>query len=102
MTAKLEELKFTCFSKLADKNNTNKNIKYLDAQIKHIIDVYIKKMEKGDSWLLAKKPVGGHTCASCESYIGDLHDHNQYVPWNKLHPKEVERSYRVLHTNIDW
>ena len=53
-------------------------------------------MEKGDNWLLAKKPVGGHSCASCESYIGDLLDHNQHVPWNKMHhPKEIERSYRV-------
>lgn len=92
----MEELKFTCFTKLADKNNTNKNIKYLDTQIKHIIEVYIKKMEKGDNWLIAKKPIGGHSCASCESYIGDLHDHNQHVPWNKMHVKEVERSYRVL------
>lgn len=53
-------------------------------------------MEKGDNWLIAKKPIGGHSCASCESYIGDLNDHNQYVPWNKMHPNQNERSYRVI------
>jgi len=103
MLVKLEEFKFACFSKLADKNNTNKNIKYLDTQIKHIMDVYIKKMEKGDNWLLAKKPLGGHSCASCESYIGELHEHNQYLPWNKINQKEIERSYRVIICiKIDW
>ena len=71
-----------------------KNIRYLDSQIKHIMDVYIKKIEKGDNWLLAKKPMNGHTCASCEQYIGDLHDSNQHVAWNKI-PSNNDKIYRV-------
>ena len=82
--------------KYADKNETSKNIKYLDSQIKHISEVYIKKMEKGDNWLLASKPIGGYKCASCESYIGELNDNNQHLPWNKIPNRDPsERLYRV-------
>jgi len=80
--------------KFADKIDVNKNIRYLDTQIKHIMDVYIKKMEKGDNWLLAKKPLNGHTCASCEQYLGDLNEKNEYVPWNKI-PNQSDKIYRV-------
>ena len=90
---KLEELKQGSTKKFADKNEMGKNIRYLDSQVKHIMDVYIKKMEKGDNWLLAKKPINGHVCASCENYLGDLHDNNQFVPWNKV--THQDRIYRV-------
>jgi hypothetical protein len=79
--------------KFSDKIETTKNIRYLDAQIKHIMDVYIKKMEKGDNWLLAKKPMNGYTCASCEQYLGDLNDNSQYVPWNKIANDKIYRVY---------
>jgi hypothetical protein len=95
LLSKVEELKINSHRKFAEKNDTQKNIKYLDTQIKYIIDVYIKKMEKGDNWLLAKKPINGYNCASCEAYIGDLHDNNQYVPWNKYPNRENEKGYRV-------
>jgi len=96
LQGRMEELKLNSNKKFADKNETTKNIKYLDKQIKHIIEVYIKKMEKGDNWLIAKKPVNGHTCASCESYIGELPDSNQYVPWNKYPIRDPnEKAYRV-------
>jgi hypothetical protein len=95
LLSKMEELKINTARKFADKNDTQKNVKYLDSQIKYIIDVYIKKMEKGDNWLLAKKPVNGYNCASCESYIGDLHDNVQYVAWNKYPARENEKGYRV-------
>lgn len=72
----------------------SKNIRYLDTQIKHILDVYIKKMEKGDNWLIAKKPLNGYTCASCEQYLGDLHENNQYIPWNKI-TNQNDKIYRV-------
>jgi signal transduction histidine kinase len=101
LLAKMEELKINSARKFADKTDTQKNVKYLDTQIKYIIDVYIKKMEKGDNWLLAKKPVNGYNCASCESYIGDLHDNTQYVAWNKYPARENEKGYRVDIVNID-
>jgi hypothetical protein len=96
LITKIEEFRLQAGKKFADKSETSKNVKFLDSQIKHIIEVYIKKMEKGDNWLIAKKPVNGYTCASCESYIGDLHDKNEHVNWNKIHGKEHDKSYRVI------
>ena len=96
LLAKLEELRIACSRKFADKLETTKNIKYLDQQIKHITQVYIKKMEKGDNWLLAKKPLNGNLCASCESYIGELKDNNTYVPWNKYPMRDPnDKLYRL-------
>ncbi len=93
---KVEELKNGCQKKFADKNETAKNLKYLDGQIKHIIDLYMKKMEKGDNWLLAKKPIGAYSCASCEAYIGDLHENMQYIPWNKYPIRDPnDKLYRI-------
>ena len=61
-------------------------------------------MEKGDNWLLAKKPLGGNSCASCEAYIGDLHDNTQYVPWNKYPMRDPnDKLHRVIIlVNSDW
>ena len=82
---KLEELKLACFRKFADKQETAKSLKYLDIQIRQLMDNNNhKKMDKGDNWLLAKKPYGGFSCASCETYIGDLPENKEYIPWNKL------------------
>ncbi len=94
---KVEETKLVYGKKFADKAETSKNIKYLDTQLKHIIDSYLKKNEKGDNWLIAKKPVGGFACASCESYIGKLGDStNQHVSWNKYPQRDAnEKAYRV-------
>jgi len=96
LMTKMEELKTGLNRKFADKLETSKNFKYLDQQIKHIIDVYIKRMEKGDNWLLAKKPLEGFSCASCESYIGDLKENNVYIPWNKYPMRDPnDKLYRM-------
>ena len=80
----------------------NRGIKYLDQQIKNIIQVYIKKIDKGDSnWLLAKKPItNNNMCASCESFIGELKDSNDdnnlYIPWSKYPVKDTnDKLYRI-------
>ena len=95
INTKLEELKLLNTKKFADKIDTNRSMKYLDSQIKHIIDVYIKKTDKSDSWLIAKKPMGGYLCASCESYIGNLKNKESYMPWNKYPQREKDQNYRV-------
>lgn len=93
---KIEELKNACNKKFADKNETAKNLKYLDSQIKNILEIYIKNKDKGDNWLLAKKPFGGNSCASCEAYIGDLHENNQPIHWNKYPMRDPsDKLYRV-------
>ena len=33
---------------------------------------------------------GGHSCASCETYIGDIRTEQKYVNWNKFPRKEKE------------
>ena len=58
-------------------------------------------MDKGENWLLAKKPIDGFACASCEAYIGELHDNNQYIPWNKYPIRDLnEKLYRVICFNL--
>lgn len=54
-------------------------------------------MEKGDNWLLAKKPLGGTSCASCEAYIGDIKNTTEYLAWQKYPTRDVQDSkYRVI------
>ena len=92
---KIEEMKFLNIKRFADKIDTNKNLKYIEAQIKHIIDLYIKKKDIKEKWLLAKKPIGGYSCASCESFIGDLKNKESFVPWNQYPQREPEKNFRV-------
>ena len=92
---KIEELKISSSKKFADHYETSKTFKYLEQQIKYITQVFIKKMDKGDSWLLAKKPLNS-MCASCESYIGELKDTGTYIPWNKYPNKDPnDKLYRL-------
>ena len=92
---KLEELKLMSGKKFADKIDTGKTLKYLDTQIKYILDIINKKNDRNEKWLIAKKPIGGHACASCESYLGDLKENDDYVAWNKYPHREHDKNYRV-------
>ena len=92
---KLDEMKLLCLKKFADKIEMNKNFKYIDTQIKHLTSVIMKKNEKNESWLIAKKPIFGHICASCEAYIGELKEKEEYMAWNKYPHREKEKNYRL-------
>ncbi len=96
--SKIEEIKMNFLKKFADKTETVKNLKFLDTQLKFMMDTNTKK-EKGDNWLIAKRPVGGYECASCESYIGNLPNtqtNNQHVNWNKYPQRDTsDKAYRV-------
>ena len=92
---KIEELKLMSGKKFADKIDTQKTFKYLDSQIKYLTEVYVKKSDRNDNWLIAKKPIGGHACASCEAYIGDLKEKGDFVAWNKYPQRERDKNYRV-------
>ena len=94
--AKLEDAKLTLSKKFAERVETNKNIKFLDQQIKNIIQLYIKKNEKdSNNWLIAKKPLNSNLCASCDAFIGDLKENSNFVPWNKYPNREGEKLYRL-------
>lgn len=94
--ASLEENKFHAIRRFADKIDINKTIRYIETQIKQIIEMYTKKIENGDNWLLAKKPIGNYQCASCDSNIRDLSQKNDYLPWNK-YPMRDDKAYRMGH-----
>ncbi len=95
---KLEELKNACNKKFCDKNEIGKNLKFLDQQIKNLLEIYLKFKEKGEKWLLAKRPMDGHSCASCENYIGELNENNLPIHWKKYPMREQnEKLYRVFY-----
>ena len=71
------------------KSEINKNFKALELQIKQLYEYISKKDENSENWLLAKKPIGGFSCASCESYLGDLKENNEKVLWNQLPEREI-------------
>ena len=72
---KIENFKNLISNNFVDKKNLAKNLNYIKYQTKSIIEEN-KKSEKNNNWLLAKKPLNSHLCASCESYIGDLTPNN--------------------------
>ena len=95
LNLKYEELKVASNKKFAERIETTKNFKYLDTQIKNILQIYIKKEKRSENWLLAKKPIT-NLCASCEAYIGELKDNNSYQPWNKYPLKDPgDKAYRL-------
>ena len=99
LLGKIDELALACVKKFADKNETTNNFKYLEDQIKKILEMLSKKdsVNEAENWLLAKKPVNGYSCAACESYIGDLRDDtHKFIPWNKMPLRDPgDKLYRM-------
>ena len=97
LLVKIEELKVATAKKFAERIETTKNFKYLDQQIKNILQVYISKDGRTDNWLLAKRPLNSNLCASCEAYIGDLKDNSNFPPWNTRYPHkdQNDKYYRL-------
>ena len=85
----LDEFKDKTFKLFPRKSDINKNIKTLELQIRQMYEYLMKKDEHIDNWMLAKKPLGGFSCASCDNYIGDLKENNEKVLWNKLPDREI-------------
>ena len=56
-----------------------------------------KPSSEAETWLLAKKPINGYACASCESFIGDLReDAHKFIPWNKMPLRDPgDKLYRM-------
>ena len=92
----LEEQDSNAQKKYADKTELLKNIKNITNQIKMLMSKQDKNREPGDNCMLASKPITGYRCASCETYIGDLKNNTQYLPWNKFRIQDmVIKPYRV-------
>ena len=99
LLGKIEELALASVKKFADKNETTNNFKYLEDQIKKIFELLQSQRPSSDAetWLLAKKPINGYACASCESFIGDLReDSHKFIPWNKMPLRDPgDKLYRM-------
>ena len=54
-------------------------------------------INEANNWLLAKKPLGGYSCAACESNIPDLRDDShKFIPWNKMPLRDPgDKLYRM-------
>ena len=95
---KIEEL-FIKQNKKYENNFLALNI--LQEQFKKLLELLaLKEEEEKGNWLITKKPNGGHSCASCENYLGELkNDKNKFIHLNKLPFRERdsngEKFYRV-------
>lgn len=88
---KIEEL----FMQQNKKYNHNSSVvQILQDQFKKLLELLSRKEEEKESnnWMIRSKPINsGYSCASCETYIGDLkNDNNRYIHWNRL----PERDYK--------
>lgn len=100
---KVDEMRNVIAKTFAEKNEVNRHVKYLETQIKHVMDYAMNARGKTNAnvndtnWLIAKKPINGHLCASCEAYIGELNNSStSYVPWNKIPNKDTgDKLYRM-------
>ena len=90
----LYETKIKIAKNYIDKTELQKNIKFLDIRIKQLEESSSKENE---NWLLAKKPINGFLCASCEAYIGDLKSNDDIATWNRLADRKGKRNYRIGH-----
>ena len=92
-----DEFKGKLFKLCPKKSEITKAIKSMDLQIKNVYELIFKKEEKNENWLLAKKPLGGHICASCENYIGDLKETDEKVFWNQF--PEYNSNFKEVNVN---
>lgn len=94
LIGKIEEVKINFKKKFPLKIETDKTIKIIETQLKYIIDTYLRK-NKSESWLVAKKPLNGFECASCEHYLGELSTKNQHICYKYPMRDPSDAAYRV-------
>ena len=80
----IDEFKDKMFKLCPRKSEITKALKNMELQIRSLYDLIMKKEEKSETWMLAKKPIGCFTCASCENYIGELKENDEKVFWNQF------------------
>ena len=84
------------FLNLKNKNIDNSSILTLQTNFNKLLRLLAEK-EENENWLLAKKSIGGHSCASCENYLGLLKDDtDRYVHWKKM-PIKIKDKDNILH-----
>ena len=69
---------------LKNKDMDNSPLQTLQKNFRKLLKLLAEKEEK-ENWLMATKPIGGHSCASCDNYIGNLKDEtDRHIHWKKL------------------
>lgn len=82
--SRLDEATDNLAKKFADKQETRKALRHLDKLIRGLYEDSPEKRD-GDDALLARKPLGGWSCASCEKGLEKLIGRvAPYTPWNKM------------------
>ena len=83
--------------KYVDKKNIQKNMNSIKTQIKTIMTEISKEKEKEkiNTCMLSSKPVDGFKCASCDTYIGEIKESFQYLPWNKYPILDNNKPYNI-------
>lgn len=71
-------------SKFADKKDTRKAFKYIEALVRSANQTETTEKREGEDAMFARKPLGGWSCASCEKGLESLTGKIAYHPWNKL------------------
>ena len=72
------------FLTMKNRDIDNTSLKILQKNFKKLLKLLADKEEK-ENWLLAKKPIGNYSCASCENYLGNLKDDtDKHIHWKKL------------------
>ena len=72
------------FLTMKNKDIDNTSLQTLQKNFKKLLKLLADKEEK-ENWLLAKKPIGNYSCASCENYLGNLKDDtDKHIHWKKL------------------
>ena len=71
-----------------NKRDFSNKIKLVDNQIKYLVEAYMKYLEKGETWILAKNKLHTMNCASCEKAINNNEltknkEENQIIKANK-------------------
>ena len=80
---KIKELSDEFLKKFADKIETKRALKYLEKLIRD--NETIKVIPEGNDAMLARKPLGGWSCASCQKELERLMGKiAPYQPWNKM------------------
>ena len=90
---KTEEL----FMNMKNKNIDNNQIQILQKNFKKLVELLAEKEEK-ENFLNSKINAGGHTCASCEEYLGKLKDDSdRHIHWKRLplKIKENENKFKL-------
>ena len=69
--------------------NYSSSLKILQENFKKLLKLLADKdMYEKNQIPIENNPIGGHSCASCETYLGDLKVEPKYVSWNRFPKKE--------------